>query len=44
MVRLSLLVLRHSHKVVDDIEVVVNHISTGHYVLTIHQGSVVKVR
>ena len=44
MVPLSLLVLRHAHKVVDDIEVVINHVSARHYILTIHQGSIVEVR
>ena len=40
MIPLSLLVLRHAHKVVYDIEVVVDHVATRHDVLTIHQSSV----
>lgn len=35
------LVFRQAHEVVDDVEVIIDHISTRHNVLAVHQGRVV---
>ena len=40
MISLSLLVFRHAHEVIDDVEVVIDHIPTSHDILAIHQSSI----
>ena len=39
-----LAVLRHTHKVVDDVEIIVYDVPAGHDVLTVEQGGVIYVR
>ena len=38
-----LAVLGYSHKVVDDIEIIVDNVATGHDVLAVKEGRVVNV-
>ena len=39
-----LAVIWNTHEVIDDVEIIVDHVAAGHDILTVEQGRVVDVR